>query len=81
MPIHGESKRSAPCQVQRSGAGIVERHLDDGFLAGKRAARAGPLVTLLPAKVRKIIDGYLAGLPEDAALRAYARATAVGLVQ
>ena len=33
------------------------------------------------AQVRKIIVGYLAGLPEDAALREYARAAAVGLVQ
>ena len=33
------------------------------------------------AKVRKIIAGFLAGLPEGAALRAYARAAAVGLGQ
>ena len=39
------------------------------------------LVTYYQAQVRKIIDGYLAGLPEGAALRAYARAAAVGLLQ
>ena len=83
LPVHGEPNDPRRIKIDQAMLALLREVLSMDSLACQESALhgLGHWSYYYRSKVRPIIESYLADLPEDAPLRAYARLAADGKVQ